>query len=286
MEDIVARNWADLNERLYEGAWQEGLGRFRSPEVFRGITDAGVDLRTSLLRLGGEAAANLEGPLLRAFRRYAHGQVPASDTVWNGLALAQHHGLPTRLLDWTYSPLVALHFATENLNAYDRDGVVWCVNLGRANERLPPVLADLLRDEGAVVFTAELLGQAAGTLPEFDALAPAPFVAFFEPPSLDERIINQFALFSLVSSPNVALDAHLRATGDPTLWRRIVIPAALKAEVRDKLDQANITERVLMPGLDGLSRWLKRYYTPRLCGPEEAQNTRETKRTGPPSNPV
>jgi hypothetical protein len=49
----------------------------------------------------------------------------------------------------------------------------------------------------------------------------------------------------------------------PELVYRIVVPAALKWEARDKLDQANITERVLFPGLDGLSRVLKQIYTPR-----------------------
>ena len=49
----------------------------------------------------------------------------------------------------------------------------------------------------------------------------------------------------------------------PDIWRKIIIPAALKWEIRDKLDQANITERVLMPGMGGLSRWLKRQYSPK-----------------------
>jgi hypothetical protein len=99
-------------------------------------------------------------------------------------------------------------------------------------------------------------------LPQFDSLATAPFVIFIEPPSLDDRIVNQFAIFALMSKASARLDEWLE--GHPEVCRRVIVPAELKWEVRDKLDQANITERVLFPGLDGLSSWLKRQYAPNL----------------------
>jgi hypothetical protein len=260
VNEVRVSSWADLTERLYADSWQPGLGRFRSDFAFRGVETAEAELQTGLMRLGGNYA-ELEGHLLRNFRKYAYRDAVPFDSVWNWLALAQHHGLPTRLLDWTFSPYVALHFLTEEFTHFEKDGVIWCADFMRVKALLPQRLQSILHAEGANVFTTDMLAEAAGSLAEFGRLAPEPFADFFEPPSLDERIVNQFALFSMMSSPAARIDEWLNEQDD--LLRRIIVPAGLKWEVRDKLDQANVTERVLFPGLDGLSRWLRRQYTPR-----------------------
>ncbi len=255
------KSWLEIVDALYEGSWNQDLQRFRSPFAFRGLNCVGHTLASSLVRLAepGSDIARLELALLRNFRKYGHGEATGADSIWDWLALGQHRGLPTRLLDWTYSPLVALHFATENTSAFDQDGIVWCVNFVNANKRLPEQLQRMLHQEGSDTFTVEML-SAFQSLRDFDALSREPFVVFLEPPAVDQRILNQLALFSLMSSPSARLDDWL--VQHPDLCRRVVIPASLKWEIRDKLDQANVNERVLFPGLDGLSRWLARYYTP------------------------
>ena len=260
MDEIRPASWGELHEELFAGSWKPDLQRFRSDFAYRGRNDAGEDLSSSLERHGGDVAA-LEGHLLRNFRKYAQREAVPFESVWNWLALAQHHGLPTRLLDWTYSPFVALHFATADLDRYERDGIVWMVDYKRAHGDAPAALRDVLAEQGMDVFTAELLDQVASDLRTLAELAREDFVLFLEPPSIDDRIVNQYALFSLMSRADSRLDDWLAER--PEVARRVVVPAELKWEVRDKLDQANVTERVLFPGLDGLSRWLARYYLPR-----------------------
>jgi hypothetical protein len=253
----VAGSWSHLAELLFEGSWDPGLRRFRAPAAFRGAPLRDEDLCSSLSRIGGDYAVK-ERHLIRNFRKYAHRSFVGDDSIWNWLALAQHHGLPTRLLDWTYSPYVALHFATDDLRHFDRDGEIWAVDLVAVNRRLPAPLRSILQEEGAFVFSGEMVSSVAASPEQLASLAAEPFVLFLEPPSLDDRIVNQAALFSVMSTATAGLGRWLGSQHEAA--RRIILPAALKWEVRDKLDQANISERVLFPGLDGLGAWLRRYY--------------------------
>jgi hypothetical protein len=257
MSEVRVSSWAELQEALFADTWNADLQRFRSSSAYRGMSDAGAPLHTSLHRLGDP---QLEPHLLRNFRKYAHGSVLERDNVWHWMSLGQQHGLPTRLLDWTYSPYVALHFATCNIERYDRDGVVWALDYVRAHAELPSHLRSALDAERSNVFTLEMLADRVPSLPALDALGDGPLLLFFEPPAMEQRIVNQYAMFSVLSDPAASLDDWLRTRRG--LWRRVVVPARLKWEVRDKLDQANITERVLFPCLDGRSAWLRRHYWP------------------------
>lgn len=282
MTEIRVQTWDELNEQLYRHAYNERIGRIRSPYAFRGLSSADYPLTTSLSRLGGDFG-RMEQHLLRNFRKYARRSDVATDSIWNWLAVAQHHGLPTRLLDWTFSPQVALHFATARLREFDHDGVIWAVDFVQAHALLPAPLREEMEVESADVFTVEMLERRAASLEQFDALDDDPFVLFFEPPSIDDRIVNQFALFAVMSRPQAMMADWL--TAHPQLYRRIIIPAELKWEIRDKLDQANVTERVLFPGLDGLSAWLKRYYSPKSPLPQPVEEAEEDARALRPGAP-
>lgn len=259
--DIIISGWSHLVEEVYHESWKPHLGRFRSDYAFRGLSDSNYRLESSYLRNCGNQP-DLEYHLLRNFRKYARTSEPnLTTTQLRSMVLAQHHGLPTRMLDWTYSPFTAMHFATSNTEKYDIDGVIWKVDFVKVNNLIPEPLKSVLSREKCNAFTVEMLESEFSTLHKFDETIGRGHVLFFEPPSLDDRIVNQFALFSMMTSATDVLDDWL--VKHPEVYRRIIIPAGLKWEIRDKLDQANITERVLFPGLDGLASWLKRHYQPK-----------------------
>lgn len=264
-EEVRAESWSHAQELLFEETWNPELNRYRPSFAYRGLSKESYGLPTSLIRLDDcdpTHGKRVEGDVLRNFSKYAKDQTLSASSDWHQLSVAQHHGLPTRLLDWTYSPLAGLHFATENLDKVECDGAVWMVDIDEVHSDLPKELEAALGS--AHVFTTDMLTKITSSLDDFDQLFEEsgiePRPVFFEPPSLDDRIVNQFALFSIFPDATQLLDKWL--SNHPEYYRKVVIPANVKMEIRDKLDASNVTERMLFPGLDGLADWLRRYYTP------------------------
>jgi hypothetical protein len=251
-------SWRELDDAISATTFGRHDDHARSTLVFRGLARASYTNTSSLARLQGDFVG-VERHLLRNFRKYAHQEAPGP-TDWDWLALGQHHGLPTRLLDWTFSPLVALHFATASW--VRDDALLWAVDVAAVHRELPGPLRGALDEERALVFTTSQLAEHAAEVDDLGRLAgDRPFALFFEPPTLDVRIANQAAVLSLVSDPTCQMHDWLAAhDGTCRAWR---IPADLKLEIRERLDQAHVNERVLMPGLDGLAAWLRRYYSPK-----------------------
>jgi hypothetical protein len=149
---------------------------------------------------------------------------------WEWLALAQHHGLPTRLLDWTTNPLVACFFAVAS-GTQSEDAVVYAYNI---------------RDED-VVDAAKFSNPF-----ELDR------VVFLLPAKTAPRIVSQRGLFSVHHRPNVPwtpieLERH-----------RFVIPSSVRARFRRRLFRLGIDPSHIYPDLGGLCETLKWRYEARI----------------------
>ena len=287
---LEPKTWSEVYEALFADTFNPRTERYKSRYAFRGLSTDTYPLETSLMRLRGEFA-EVEEHLLRQFSKYAYRYIPEEHNEWHWLSVAQHYGLPTRLLDWSYSPDVALHFATCNTGTYDKNGAVWKVNYKKIHERLPPKYRGIVEDKKTWILTTSILQSMFKDLQELDAVGrvKGDFFLFFEPPSIDQRLFNQFAYFSIGSRPDLAIDTWLQ--GHPDVWYKIVIPKELKWEIRDKLDQMNMSERTLFPDLNGLAQWLKRYYLPtgsaaRKTAPAPAPGPAPAASAAPPMLPV
>ncbi|WP_049922434.1 FRG domain-containing protein [Halopiger djelfimassiliensis] len=286
---VRAETWTELHELLSREMWMADIGRHRAPYVFRGVPDESFTLETSIKRFVGDTGEwKLEPLLLRNFAQYAMDEIDEPRSVWHLLSIAQHYGLPTRLLDWSFSPLVAAYFAVQSGDT-DHDGAIWAVDYRTLHADIPDHYQEVLEVTEMNMFDVHLLSNA--TL-EYEASERAvdtasirdlndvsriteiwremwgvddrpeedQYVLFFRPPAIDDRIVNQSAVFSFQSDPRLVLDRWLEDR--PDCYRKIVVPGDRKLEFRDKLDQLNVNHRTLFPGLDGLTTWLKQYYQP------------------------
>ena len=236
-------------------------GRRRDSCVYHGSADTARLLFTSLDRLGGvnppHSKTGLEEHVLRNFARYSRPHLAHATNEWELLVAAQHHGVPTRLLDWSYSPLVAAHFAT--VGDVKADRAIWRLDWKQVHRKFGfPELALLIED------LHRLLGRDGAYTPWklIDEGSHAkPFACMIEPPTLDARISAQAATFTLCSDTSHSFDQFLADHGLEEALTKFVIPRAATERIRDQLDLVGMDERRLFPDLDGGAAQMRRYYS-------------------------
>ena len=159
----------------------------------------------------------------------AYSSLPTNDL--ERLAIAQHHGLATRLLDWTKNPLVACFFAC--FEAPNADGCVYILETPNGLFTDKNTCSDLTKHKG--VF---------GYLP--NAITP--------------RVLNQKGLFTVHCDASQEISAECsRFEGKGCNLLKLTIPAEMKGDIIDLLDDYGIDRSGLFPDLDGLSSHINRH---------------------------
>ncbi len=214
----------------------ESRGRW----VFRGHSDRHYTLVPSVGRGShcSRTRVEHERSLFDIFCREARGYIGGfPENPWEQLSVAQHHGLPTRLLDWTHNPLAALYFAIESNS--DRDGEFFALHAPR---------------------------NASLTKSERDPFEIRQSVKYY-PNLVSPRIKAQEGLFVVCSQPESPLDGVLRSD-----WRleRYIVPAEAKERLRYDLFRVGIHASSLFPDVDGLASRLKWQHT--VTSPSKSQH--------------
>ncbi len=252
----------ELIEAVTPAEPDPATGRRRDSGVYHGASYTAQPLLTSLDRLGGtdppHSKRHLEAHILRNFAKYSRPYLPAGPIdEWELLVIAQHHGVPTRLLDWSYSPLVAAHFATTSA-VPGKGCVIWRLDWQRIHAVYDiPQLALRIED----ISKQEVLGDG-GDFGVWDLFEERirTFACLIEPPSLDARIVAQAAAFTICTDTSRSFESFLDEQGLTDALTKYVVPAESVSHIRDQLDLSGIEERHLFPDLDGVAASIRRYY--------------------------
>lgn len=200
---------------------------------FRGHQDEAWQLLPGLAR--AKAAPSAEQLMYYDFTTRAGTLLSPDRSGWSHLFSMQHHGLPTRLLDWTTTFGVALYFAVK---AGGGDAAVWVLDPYELNKH-----TDL-----ALPTPEELNASYYDTFIDGRKTFEGRIVAL-QPPRFHPRVHSQHAAFTFHAYLEEPLEAVYRAA-----LRKIVIPAAAREHAQLFLRLAGISEFSLFPDLDGLAR--------------------------------
>jgi hypothetical protein len=145
---------------------------------------------------------------------------------WERATIAQHYGVPTRLIDWSENPLVGLYFALEDNNHDNEDGVIW-------------IFEDKTRVVGSVASLHD------GKSPR-QLKYPRPYRAWIDLQFAIPRAIAQHG--SLTSQPNLSI-AFDEQKFDPNTQslRKFIVPKRSKNQLRNQLIILDVTEQRLFP---------------------------------------
>lgn len=218
-----------------------------APTWFRGQGDLRWDLTCSLARNGG---LEKELPLLRRFKQNAQPLMPSRpENEWQWLFIMQHHGLPTRLLDWTESPLVALFFALGDDGAPDDvDGCLWGLSPFDLNRvAIPDEPSGEVLCLGEDEYLDSYLPKQ--ILRQRQPLKPLAVIA----PRNSARIQMQQGVFTVFHRDLDALD---KEDANNVLWR-IVIPRNAKPTLRRELRLLKMNRFTLFPELETAATYAK-----------------------------
>lgn len=240
MKEIILEDWK---------AFVDHVERFhRLPYVFRGQSNKAWELEPRFLRevkgyhLSEERALAVEGLLLDRFIAEAHHHIHPNlfNTTGDAVgwwSLMQHHGAPTRLLDWSASIYVAAYFAA--LGSSTSDGAIWFAHVHQLSSKAEFPRAKRHQDKYLT-----------------EAGAPME-IHFVSRTYLSDRMIAQQGSFSVCRSPlhehSAAMLQNSRSdAGDEVFLGKIIIPKEIKTSFIARLRAMNITATSLFPGLDGL----------------------------------
>jgi hypothetical protein len=259
IDELVISDWRDILE----------LGIESPLEYFRGQSNAEWELSSSLQRCLiannlTDDPVNTEFWLLRDFRRGAArylDRLPAEDDLISWLSLMQHHGAPTRLIDFTKSFYVACYFTLIDARG---GSAVWAIDpffLFEVAEKALKAKMSGLRDEwddnstrSANAFLLKILASAAAA--SDTEVIPGAVAA--EPREIHARLGAQQGLFIMPLDLQLNLTDNLAKyiAKDKKLIRKIILREEMRNAGLAHLREMNITSETLFPGIDGFARAL------------------------------